>query len=60
MRAKCIDRPQFGQAGPTVSGRPATRDKFCIINMGAPHDALDNAILISGVLKRLIGIQTPV
>jgi hypothetical protein len=27
---------------------------------GAPHDALDGAILLSDDLKRLIGIQTPV
>ena len=33
MRARCIDRPQFGQAGPAVIGLPAGRNEFCIANM---------------------------
>ena len=49
MRARCIDRPQFGQAGPAVIGLPAGRNEFCIANMvyltGALSGAFSNAWL---------------
>ena len=43
MRARCIGRPQFGQAGPAVSGRPAGRNEFWIANMVNLIGALDGA-----------------
>jgi hypothetical protein len=37
MRARCIDRPQFGQSGPALIGLPAGRGKFCMLNMVLSH-----------------------
>ena len=58
MRARCIERPQFGQGGPALIGLPAGRGKFCgkfcILNMVYLMRASRR------VLKRTIGIQTPV
>jgi hypothetical protein len=45
MRAKCIDRPQLGQAGPALIEPPAGRVEFCMTNMGVPHDARLGAFL---------------
>ncbi len=58
MRARCIDRPQLGQAGPAVSGLPAGRNKFCIANM--VYLLIRRLRALRRDLKRLIEIQTPV
>ncbi len=43
MRARCIDRPQFGHEGRAVIGSPAGRNEFCIANMICLIGALDGA-----------------
>lgn len=58
MRARCIDRPQFGQAGPAMIGLPAGRNEFCIANM--IYLLIRRLRALRRDLKRLIEIQTPV
>jgi hypothetical protein len=53
-RAKCIERPQFGQSGPVLIEFPTGWDEFCMANMVYLTHAYRR------ILKRPIGIQTPV
>jgi hypothetical protein len=57
MRARCIARPQFGQAGPAVTGWLAGRNEFWIANI---IYLLVHPARFPRTVKRLIEIQTPV